>query len=108
VAQSDLIRSFLKFKPAIQRFGWALTLLLFAGALYIRFTQNADALGRKLDEGLSGVAALGALWMFAQGAWALLVVRQQDRAPKGLQDHAAPPRGRFEDPDDAIRRMSGR
>jgi hypothetical protein len=107
LAHPDFVRSFLKYKSAIQHFGWAMTLSIFSAAMFLRSTQNADQFGQELDRVVAAGLALGALYKAAQGLGAVLVVKQQDRLWKTKQTDAPLPRGRFEDPDDAIRRLSG-
>ena len=106
--QSDAIRVALKFFPAVRQLAFGLVSGLVAGVFFVRFTQNPDALGRVVDEGLAGIAGIFALWLLLRGTWRVLVIRQQDRAPKALRIHPPAPNSKLEDPDDAIRRMSGR
>jgi hypothetical protein len=106
--QSDAIRVTLKFFPAVRQLALGLASGLVACVFFVRFTQNPDAIGRALDEGLAGIAGIFALWLLLRGAWRVLVIRQQDRAPKALRSHPPAPNAKPEDPDDAIRRMSGR
>jgi hypothetical protein len=108
MAHSDAIGTLLKFLPATRNLFFGLGAAFVALLFVVRATQNPDALGQTLDEVIGGLAGIFGVWRILRGTWTALVILQQDRAPKAFQHHLPPPNAKFEDHDDAIRRMSGK
>jgi hypothetical protein len=104
----DAIRTILKFLPASRSFALGFGAGLLALLFFVRAAENADGWGQTGDEVAGALVGLVALWQLSKGAWSVLVIKEQERVLQGHRDVRPPPRGGIMDPDDAVRRASGR
>jgi hypothetical protein len=108
VLRASPVQLILKYFPAAKRIFFGLCLTLAAAVLFYRGMTQPDPTGRKLDTAIGWIAAVIALVFFGRGVWSLLLVWQHDRPARIILTREEERSPTFEDPDEAIRRMSGK